>query len=61
MIIGEKGSRSTEIFASLPLSYIGKKVELVESYLRGECHKVFMQELYVEGKQVINQVVVRKE
>ena len=60
-ITGEHGSRSTEIFAPLPRSYLGKEVELVQSYLKEGDSRVFMQELYLDGRQVVNQVVVRKE
>lgn len=61
MIEGENGSRSTEICGIVPANYVGKKVELVESYHQLHTQKLFMQEFYVEGKRVLNQALVKTQ
>ena len=53
------GSRSAEIFGVIPLDYVGKDVRLVESYNRLPNGKLFMQELYLDGRRFVNQAVVR--
>ena len=59
MIKGEKGSHSTEVFGIVPANYVGKEVELVQSYHQLPAQKLFMQDFYVEGKRVLNQAVVK--
>jgi len=53
------GSRSAEIFGVIPSNYVGKDVELVESYHELPSQKLFMQELYLDGQRVVNQAVVK--
>ncbi len=53
------GSRSAEIFGVIPQNYVGRDVELVESYHELPHQKLFMQELCVDGQRVINQAVVK--
>src|SRR3989344_6238703 len=50
---------SIEIFGVIPLDYVGKDVRLVESYNRLPNGKLFMQELYLDGRRFVNQAVVR--
>jgi len=59
MIKGETGSHSTEVFGIVPQNYVGKEVELVQSYHQLPAQKLFMQDFYVEGKRVLNQAVVK--
>jgi hypothetical protein len=60
-IDGEQGSSThTEIFGIVPLDYIGKPVELVQSYHKLKYSKLFLQSLYVEGECVLNVPIVRK-
>ena len=60
MIKCEKGDSSTEIFGIVPENYVGKEVELIQSYLKLPHQDFIMEEFYVEGKRVINQAVVKR-
>ena len=56
-----KSSNLVEIFGVVPSNYVGKEVELVESYHKLPNQRLFVQELYVEGQRVINQAVLKKK
>ena len=60
MIKGETGSHSTEVFGIVPQNYVGKEVELVQSYHQLPAQKLFMQDFYVEGKRVLNQAIFKR-
>src|SRR3989338_10369560 len=57
----DSGSHSTEIFGVVPSNYLGADVELLQSFYDLPNQKLFMQELYVDGRRVINQAVVKKK
>jgi hypothetical protein len=55
------GEHHTDIFGVILQTYIGKPVELVESFYRlNSGRRLLVQEFYVEGKRVINQAVVKQ-
>ena len=57
---GNGKSTSKEIFGVVPHNYVGKPVELLQSYHKLANSKLFMQELYVNGERVINASIVKK-
>ena len=60
-IQGDAGPVSTEILGIVPTNYLNKEVELVQSSCKLPHQKLFRDELYVEGKCVVNQVVIKTE
>jgi len=55
-----QGGFRGEIFGIVPKEYLGQTVRLVQGYYKlTEEKELFMQELYVEDKRVLNKAVVR--
>ncbi len=55
---GKRGSTSIEVFGAVPETYVGKSVDLIQSYYNLPRQRLIVQELYVDGRREINTPVV---
>ncbi len=56
---GDKVLQKGKIFGDIPINILGKEIELQETYQKlYDGSKIFSQQLYVEGKECLNKIVV---
>jgi hypothetical protein len=59
----DNASHVTQVYCALPQQYLNKEAKLLQSYFvdKKEHKQIFLQQLYIENKQVMNQAYIRNE
>lgn len=60
LIQGRVAQWEKPVFGEVLEEYVGKEVRLLDTYQNTSAGVLFMQEMYVEGKCVLNTAIVRK-